>query len=91
MVRGMKHFLYEGKLRTLGLFSLEKGKLCRDLTAAFQYLNRTHREGTEGLDRSCSARTRRKGYKLKEGTFRLNIRKKFLTLWVVRHWNGLPR
>jgi len=92
MIRGLEHLSYKDRLRELGLFSLEKKRLWGDLIAAFHYLKGAYKKAEERLfARAYSDRTRGNGCRLKEGRYRLPIRKKFFTTRVVRHWHTLPR
>jgi len=92
MIQGIEPLSCEDRLRELGLFSLEKRRLRGDLRAAFQHLQGAYKKDGEGLfTRVCSDRTKGNVFKLKEGRFKLDIRKKFFTMSVVRHWNRLPR
>ena len=90
MIRGLEHLCCEDRLRKLGLFSLEKRRLQGDFIEAFQYLKGPARElerdflqGHGVIGQGVMA--------LNCKRFRLDIRKKFFTLRVVRPWHRFPR
>ena len=91
MIRGWEQLSCEDRLRKLQLFSLGK-KLGDTPYSSFPESKGSIQENWRGtFYMACGDRARSNAFKLKEGRFRLDIRKKFSAVRVARHWHRLPR
>jgi len=91
MIQGLEHLFYEERLREMGLFILEERRLWGDLIAAFQCLKGACKKDEVRLfSRACSDQSRCNNFKLREGRFRLDIRKNSFMMRLLRHWKRLP-
>ncbi|KAJ7405723.1 hypothetical protein WISP_138235 [Willisornis vidua] len=92
MVKDLKRKLHEKRLRSLGLFSLEKRRLRGDFITVYNFLVRGRgRVDTDLFSVVTSDWTPGNGLKFCQRRFKLDIRKSFFTQRVVGHWNRLPR
>ncbi|PKU45238.1 hypothetical protein llap_4465 [Limosa lapponica baueri] len=95
MVKELEYLLYEERLREMGLFSLEKRRLRRDLNIMYKYLMGGNEEDGGRLFSvvPCDG-TRGNGHKVKHRSCPLNIRKHLITAGgegVTELWHRLPR
>jgi len=89
---GLEPLCWEERLGELGLLSLGKRRLRGDLIATFQYLKGAYRKDGKNLfNKACCDRTRSNDFKLWDCRFRLDIRKKIITMRVVKYWHKMSR
>ncbi|RMC15666.1 hypothetical protein DUI87_07868 [Hirundo rustica rustica] len=87
MIRELEHLCCGDRLRELQLFSLEGRRLWDHLTAAFQP------KGTREQEKDCLQGHGVIGHinETERDRLRSDVKRKFFTVSIVRHWSGLPR
>jgi len=91
MIGGMEHLFYKKADRVGAVEPAGEGAPGRP-SSSLPVPERAYKKaGEELFTRACSDRTRGNGFELKEGGCRVDIRKKFFTMRVVRHWTRFPR
>jgi len=93
MVKGMKHKLYEERLKLLGITSLEKRRVSGNLIQVSQIVKGFDSLNTDNffeLDNGGDHALRGHKWKLKVMICRLQLRKYFFSQMVISSWNKLP-
>lgn len=71
------------------LFKVVRGWTVKNRRSPLDFLYNPQEEGVKDVTQISSSRTRCNSFKLRESKFRLDIRKKFSPIRVVRFWNRL--
>ena len=80
----LEHLPYEERLRDLGLSSLGKRRLRRDLSSIYKYLNdRSQMDGARLFSAETRDRIRGGKHKQEHRKFHMNLRKKFFAFSVM--------
>ena len=91
MVRGLNNLQYEGRLRTLNMFSLKYRRLRGDLIEVFKFVHGQHMGYLRGLfEFNAENRGRCHQYKFIIRQSRTRLRQSFFSRRVLADWNSLP-
>ena len=91
MIPELRHLPYEERLKRLNLITLEQRRLRGDLIEVFKLV-----KGFEDMDYKKLFKihdiniTRGHSYKFFTPHARLDVRKQFFSIRVIKHWNRLP-